>query len=196
MLHELGRHKQRALNERRKQDPMKTKMLQTTLSAVAAFALTAGAGAVPSAAASSSGERPHACAGIRADAAFLSSDEHHIEDIKPLRRVHRIGKVPMQRTVGVQVLVRPHEGLSKQYLQRMVNCQIPRELSAVAQSDDVPAVNANIREHLDTLIVDIEAENVRDGKTVEELVNRAYDQRGQRGQREQGLGDELRDDRF
>jgi hypothetical protein len=107
----------------------------------------------------------------------LSSSEHHIEEVKPLKRTRRIGKVPMQQTVGAQVTVLPHEGLTKQYLQRMVNCQVSRELSEVA-TGEVPQVTASVRDWSDRLVVDIEAEDARDGKHVKELVERALEQRG------------------
>jgi len=156
---------------------MKTKTLRKLLSQLlAAAAMTAGVGGTAVALDNVEAGKGSACAGIRSDASFLNSKDHYIEQVKPLKRTRRIGKVPLQQTVGVQVTVRPDEGLTKHYLHRVVSCQVPRELSEVA-SGDVPEVKASVREWNDRLVVDIEAKNAHEGKEVKELIERALERR-------------------
>lgn len=141
---------------------------------MAAFTFVLGlAGAAQ---ASSSGGQGNACAGLPDSAGFLSASALHIEGVKPLKQTRRIGKVSMERTVGVQLVVRPSEGLTKSYLQRVVNCQVPRELGAVAEGD-VPAVRGVVHEQDDKFVVHLQAADAKNGKLLEQLARQALAQR-------------------
>lgn len=81
-----------------------------------------------------------ACAGLDPEDRDMSPFEAHADDISSVEpyTVHRGGKQPDEHLVGAVVTVRAVEGLTSEWLQRVVDCHLARNASVGHEMPEMP----------------------------------------------------------
>ena len=81
-----------------------------------------------------------ACSGVAPDDRDISPFEHHedIAAVEPLTERVGTGKVPVPRTTGVVVTFRAVPGLTTEWLQRVVDCHLARNVSLGHEMPEMP----------------------------------------------------------
>ncbi len=140
----------------------------------AALAIS-GCGAIatlePSPASAEVSQAANQCAGVDAEAQTASfTSWAGVSEAKRLTRVEYIGKAPMHRTAGVQLFVPARAGMSAEYIQRLIGCQIALAAEQGGQEAlGVPGIRAEVAARGDGYRVRITSDDV---SAAQELVRR------------------------